>query len=76
VEAAMSSTACTLITGCASGIGNALATALLAEVRPLIATDIMAGLARAAREGFWPTDRVRLRSLDVRSPESLGADLR
>ncbi len=67
----MSSTACTLITGCASGIGKALAAALLAEGRAVIATDLdEEGLAKAAREGAWPTDRVLLRRLDVRSPEA------
>lgn len=63
----MSSTACTLITGCASGIGRALAADLLREGRCVIATDLdEAGLERAASEGAWPGERVLLRRLDVR----------
>ncbi|MCA9693949.1 MAG: SDR family oxidoreductase [Myxococcales bacterium] len=54
------------LTGCASGIGQHLAAALLARGHRVWATDIaQAELEGHARAHLWPADRVTLRRLDV-----------
>jgi 3-oxoacyl-[acyl-carrier protein] reductase len=57
-----------VVTGCASGIGRHLTSAITARGGRVLATDLDAdGLARAAKERAWPEDRVKLAGLDVRS---------
>lgn len=57
-----------LVTGCASGIGRALVSDLLADGAEVVATDVHAeGLQRARREDGWATDRIDCRALDVTS---------
>jgi 3-oxoacyl-[acyl-carrier protein] reductase len=56
------------ITGCASGIGKHLTSVLLNQGKKVYATDInFEGLEAAAKEAGWPSDRVWLEKLDVRS---------
>jgi 3-oxoacyl-[acyl-carrier protein] reductase len=58
-----------LLTGAASGIGQCVVDALVADGSRVIATDINEdGLAAAA--AAWPEDQVRLRGLDVTSETS------
>jgi 3-oxoacyl-[acyl-carrier protein] reductase len=55
-----------LVTGCASGIGRDLASAIVGRGDRLLATDVDEGaLQRAAREQAWPAERALLRRLDV-----------
>lgn len=55
-----------LATGCASGIGRELVSALLREDIDVVATDIdLEGLQRAMTERGWPSARVHVRQLDV-----------
>lgn len=64
-----------ILTGCASGIGKAMANALYQRGTTLVLTDVNEeGLARAAEEHGW-TDRARvsLEKLDVRDPEAWDA---
>lgn len=57
---------CFFVTGAASGIGRALADAIVRGGDRLIATDRdLGGLERAAAEGRWPSERVWIRRLDV-----------
>jgi 3-oxoacyl-[acyl-carrier protein] reductase len=55
-----------LVTGCASGIGRDLASAIVEGGDRLVATDIdAAALAAAAREQAWPSEAHRRVRLDV-----------
>lgn len=59
-----------LLTGCASGIGQHLTGRLLLEGWRVVATDIdLASLESSAARLGWPTERVILRRLDVRLDE-------
>ncbi len=59
------------LTGCASGIGQHLAGRLLEAGHRVYATDIELEKMEAWAEAHsWPAERVTLRRLDVRSPES------
>lgn len=67
----MSSAKTFLVTGCASGIGKHLTEELVRRGHRVCATALqMDVLASIAREGNWPDDRVMMRQLDVREPES------
>lgn len=56
-----------VLTGCASGIGCHLATALAAAGHQLLLTDIdLSGLNEAAARSNWNVNHVKLRQLDVR----------
>lgn len=56
-----------VLTGCASGIGQHLADVLIAQGHRVLATDInLAALEEHARTQDWPTERTRVRRLDVR----------
>jgi 3-oxoacyl-[acyl-carrier protein] reductase len=58
-----------VLTGCASGIGQHLADVLVTEGYRVCATDInLAALEKHAQVQAWPTERVRVRQLDVRDP--------
>jgi 3-oxoacyl-[acyl-carrier protein] reductase len=55
-----------LVTGAASGIGRALADAIVLRGDRLLATDRdLAGLTAHAEQAHWPSDRVLVRRLDV-----------
>jgi len=61
------------LTGCASGIGLHLTNTLLKKDGSclVIATDINeTGMREQASKNDWPSDRVLIHSLDVRSPEN------
>jgi 3-oxoacyl-[acyl-carrier protein] reductase len=65
----MTNTKTFVLTGCASGIGQHLADVLVVQGHRVLATDInLAALEEHARAQGWPTDRVRVRKLDVRDP--------
>ncbi|RMH15395.1 MAG: SDR family oxidoreductase, partial [Acidobacteria bacterium] len=65
-----------LVTGCASGIGCALAGELARRGHRLLATDRdLDALRRRAAAGAWPELRVRLARLDVRRPDDWRAAL-
>jgi 3-oxoacyl-[acyl-carrier protein] reductase len=59
------------VTGSASGIGKYLTEQLIVQGHCVFATDVnMDALRDLAERGAWPTDRVRLESLDVRDPDA------
>lgn len=59
------------ITGAASGLGHALATALLNAGHNVFATDVQrALLEKAAKDSGWNRERLLLSALDVRDPEA------
>lgn len=59
-----------LVTGCASGIGQNLADAIVAAGDRLLATDLdLVALDTHATAAGWPRDRVQWRRLDVTSVE-------
>ncbi len=59
------------LTGCASGIGQHLADRLVGQGHGVFATDInFEALTEHAQRQGWPEEQVRLRRLDVRSPDA------
>ena len=58
------------MTGCASGIGRHVTDLLTKAGHSVFATDIdIEALGNYAQQQGWPSDRVKIRKLDVRSPE-------
>jgi 3-oxoacyl-[acyl-carrier protein] reductase len=65
-----------LLTGCASGIGRHLTSALSARGHRLVASDVnFTALSAEAKGRGWDVERVRLASLDVRREEDWEAAL-
>lgn len=63
-----------VVTGSASGIGKYVTHELVSRGHAVMATDVnLAGLQQVAQAEGWPTDRVRVRAMDVRDPAAWAA---
>lgn len=59
-----------LITGCGRGIARHLTTVMAKKGYRILATDVnLAALEKCAEELNWPSNRVMLQKLDVRSTD-------
>jgi 3-oxoacyl-[acyl-carrier protein] reductase len=66
-----------LLTGCANGIGRHMVGLLLQQGHAVVATDVaISQLHRVATADNWPTDRLLLLTLDVRSVADWQAAIR